>query len=86
MLVYATEAGKVANDNAKFINALIDNINKPNQYIKDIGDNISRVVAKRSSYKQIPEVYSKLLPRPKALAWDAIGIHKLELMNEKITF
>jgi hypothetical protein len=62
LLVYATEAGKVTNDNAKFINALIDNISKPNQYIKDIGDNISRVVAVQSSYKQIPEVFSKLLP------------------------
>jgi len=63
LLVYATEAGKVANDNAKFINALIENINKPNQYIKEIGDNISRVVATQSNYKQIPEVFSKLLPK-----------------------
>ena len=63
LLVYATEAGKVANDNSKFINALIDNISKPNQYIKDIGDNISRVVANKSNYKQIPEVFSKLLPK-----------------------
>lgn len=61
-MVYATEAGKVANDNAKFIDALIENINKPNQQIKDIGDNISRVVANKSSYQQIPEVFSKLLP------------------------
>ncbi len=62
LVVYATEAGKVANDNAKFINALIENINKPNQQIESLGSNISRVVAKKTNYTQIPVVYAKLLP------------------------
>jgi hypothetical protein len=62
LIVYATEAGKVANDNSKFINSLIDNISKPNQSIRNIGDNISNDVAQKSAYAQIPEVYTKLLP------------------------
>ncbi|CAA6825586.1 MAG: Unknown protein [uncultured Sulfurovum sp.] len=62
LLVYATEAGKVANDNAKFINALISNIKKPNQNLESLGSSISRTVAKKSGFKQIPEVYAKLLP------------------------
>ena len=62
LLVYATEAGKVASDNAKFINALIENINRPNQQIEKLGLNISRVVAKKTNYHQVPEVYAKLLP------------------------
>ena len=62
LVVYATEAGKVANDNAKFINSLIENINKPNQQIESLGSNISRVVAKKTNYTQIPVVYAKLLP------------------------
>jgi len=73
LLVYATEAGKVANDNAKFINALIENISKPNQYIKEIGDNISRVVASKSNYKQIPEVFSKLLPEKMVLKGGSVA-------------
>jgi hypothetical protein len=62
LIVYATEAGKVANDNSKFINSLIENISKPNQSIRNIGDNISNDVAQKSAYAQIPEVYTKLLP------------------------
>ncbi len=62
LVVYATEAGKVASDNSRFINSLIENISKPNQRIRDIGDNISNDVAKESGYSQIPEVYTKLLP------------------------
>jgi len=52
----------VASDNSRFINSLIKNISKPNQRIRDIGDNISNEVAKESGYSQIPEVYTKLLP------------------------
>jgi len=62
LIVYATESGKVANDNSKFINSLIENISKPNQSIRNIGDNISNDVAQKSAYAQIPEVYIKLLP------------------------
>jgi len=62
LIVYATESGKVANDNSKFINSLIENISKPNQSIRNIGDNISNDVAQKSAYAQIPEVYTKLLP------------------------
>jgi len=62
LLVYATEAGKVANDNDKFINALIQNIKRPNQSVERLGSNISRAVAKKSGFTQIPEVYAKLLP------------------------
>jgi len=62
LIVYATEAGKVASDNSKFINSLIENISKPNQQIEVLGSTISRDVAKQSQYHQIPEVYVKLLP------------------------
>ncbi|RLA73490.1 MAG: hypothetical protein DRG30_06315, partial [Epsilonproteobacteria bacterium] len=64
LVVYATEAGKIARDNQNFINSLIDNINKPNQSIRDIGDNISNAVADQTNEKQIPVVFSKRLPRP----------------------
>jgi hypothetical protein len=62
LVVYATEAGEVANDNSRFINALITNISKSNQTIETMGSSISREVAKKSGYRQIPEVYVKLLP------------------------
>jgi len=62
LIVYATEAGKVASDNSRFINSLIENISKSNQSIRNIGDNISNDVAQKSGYAQIPEVYTKLLP------------------------
>jgi len=62
LIVYATEAGKVADDNSRFINSLISNLSKPNQKIEIIGSSISRDVAKESGYSQIPEVYVKLLP------------------------
>ena len=62
LIVYATEAGKVASDNSKFINSLIANISKSNQQIEVLGSTISRDVAKQSQYHQIPEVYVKLLP------------------------
>jgi len=62
MVVYATKAGYTADDNSKFIDALIDNINKPNLTIRDIGDNISNQVFRESGQKQTPVVYSVLLP------------------------
>jgi len=62
LVVYATEAGKTAEDNSNFINALIENIQQPNQNVKDIGDNISNAVADKTEEKQIPEVFSKRLP------------------------
>jgi len=62
MVVYATKAGHTADDNSKFIDALIDNINKPNLTISGIGDNISRQVFRESGRNQIPVVYSVLLP------------------------
>ena len=63
LVVYATQAGKVANDNSYFIDALISNIKQPSQTIRDIGDNISLNVAIKSSHHQIPVVYSSLLPK-----------------------
>ena len=62
LVVYATEAGKTAEDNSNFIDALIDNINKPNQNVKDIADNISNAVADKTREKQIPVVFYKRLP------------------------
>ena len=62
LLVYATEAGKTAEDNSKFINALISNINKPNKNIRDIAYDISNEVADQTSEGQIPEVFAKRLP------------------------
>ena len=62
LLVYATEAGKTAEDNSKFINALISNINKPNKNIRDIAYDISNEVADKTGEGQIPEVFAKRLP------------------------
>jgi len=63
LIVYATKAGEVAEDNSYFIDALIKNIGIPNQNIRDIGDSLSLSVAKKTSYHQIPVVYSMLLPK-----------------------
>jgi len=63
LVVYATKAGEIAQDNSYFIDALITNIKIPNQNIRDIGDSLSLNVAKKSSYSQIPVVYSMLLPK-----------------------
>jgi uncharacterized caspase-like protein len=63
LVVYATEAGKTADDNNNFINALISNIQKPNQDIKEIADNISNSVADKTNENQIPVVFYKRLPK-----------------------
>jgi len=63
LVVYATKAGQVANDNSYFINALIRNLKNFNQTVRDLGDNISLSVAQKSSQEQIPVVYSSLLPK-----------------------
>ena len=63
LVVYATEAGKIANDNSDFINALIDNIKQPNQNVKDMADNISNAVADKTGEMQIPVVFYKRLPK-----------------------
>ena len=62
LVVYATEAGKIARDNQNFINALIKNINRPNQSIRNIGFNISNDVADQTQDSQIPVVFAKRLP------------------------
>ncbi|CAA6812013.1 MAG: Unknown protein, partial [uncultured Sulfurovum sp.] len=62
LVVYATEAGKTAEDNSNFIDALIENIQQPNQNVKDIADNISNAVADKTGEKQIPVVFYKRLP------------------------
>jgi len=62
LVVYATEAGKIARDNQNFINALIKNINRPNQSIRNIGFNISNAVADKTRDSQIPVVFAKRLP------------------------
>ena len=63
LVVYATEAGKTADDNSNFIDALITNIKKSNQDIKAIADNISNSVADKTGENQIPVVFYKRLPR-----------------------
>lgn len=63
LVVYATEAGKTAEDNSDFIDALIKNIKQPNEDIKDIADNISNAVADKTREKQIPVVFYKRLPK-----------------------
>jgi len=63
LVVYATKAGDVAEDNSYFIDALISNIKTPNQSVRDLGDNISLSVAQKSSYHQVPVIYSMLLPK-----------------------
>ena len=62
LVVYATEAGKTADDNSNFINALIENIKQPNQTVKDMADNISNTVADKTEEKQIPVIFYKRLP------------------------
>jgi hypothetical protein len=63
LIVYATKAGEVAEDNSYFLDAIVKNLRKTNQNIRDMGDNISLSVAKKSAYHQIPVVYSMLLPK-----------------------
>jgi hypothetical protein len=64
LIVYATEAKKTANDNARFIDSLIKHIQEPNRNIRDIADDISNEVADQTRENQIPEVFSKRLPTP----------------------
>jgi len=63
LVVYATEAGKTANDNTLFINKLRETLLQPNQKILDIANNLSNIVASKTSDTQIPEVFFKKLPR-----------------------
>jgi len=67
MVVYATEAGRTADDNTNFINSLVSNLQQPNQSIKDMADNISNSVADMTNERQIPVVFYKRLPRPKVV-------------------
>jgi len=62
LVVYATEAGKTANDNTLFINKLRETLLQPNQKILDIANNLSNLVASKTSDTQIPEVFFKKLP------------------------
>ncbi|MEA1953800.1 MAG: caspase family protein [Campylobacterota bacterium] len=62
LVVYATEAGKIARDNQNFINALIENIKQPNQSIRDMGFNISDDVSNKTNETQIPVVFAKRVP------------------------
>ena len=75
LVVYATKAGEVAEDNSYFIDALIDNITLPNQSVRDLGDNISLSVAQKSSHHQIPVVYSMLLPKIVLKRGEDVVIH-----------
>jgi len=67
LIVYATEAGRTADDNTNFINSLVSNLKQPNQSIKDMADNISNSVADKTQERQIPVVFYKRLPRPKVV-------------------
>jgi len=62
LIVYSTEAGKVAQDNSIFISELTKVIQQPNKKIWEIGNSLSNSVATRTNDKQIPEMYSKRLP------------------------
>jgi len=63
LIVYATKAGQVAQDNNKFVNSLIDNLNQPNQNVRDMAYNISDSVAENTSGNQIPVVFATWLPK-----------------------
>ena len=62
LIVYATEAGKVAQDNTIFISELTKAIKQPNKEILQIGNSLSNSVAIQTNNAQIPEMYSKRLP------------------------
>jgi len=62
LVVYATEATKTADDNSNFVNALIAQIKKPNQSIRDIGFNISDDVASQTREHQVPQVFAQRIP------------------------
>jgi len=79
LVVYATEAGKTAEDNSNFINALIDNIKQPNEDIKDMADNISNAVADKTGEKQIPVVFYKRLPTVTILRVEKIPKYDLSI-------
>lgn len=83
LVVYATEAGKTAEDNSNFINALIENIKQPNEDIKDIADNVSNAVADKTGEKQIPVVFYKRLPE--VILLKNTDSNKIELSNENIS-
>ena len=86
LVVYATKAGQVANDNSYFINALIRNLKNFNQTVRDLGDNISLSVAQKSSQEQIPVVYSSLLPKLllKSKKINIVDDSKVKIMNSSI--
>jgi len=84
LVVYATESKKTANDNAIFIDSLISHIKKPNINIRDIADDISNDVADQTREKQIPEVFSKRLPRPRIVLKKSFVIEDKEQEEEKI--
>jgi len=83
LVVYATEAGKTAEDNSNFIDALIDNINQPNQNVKDMADNISNAVADKTGEMQIPVVFYKRLPKIVLKKKDIISKPKIKPTNSK---
>lgn len=62
LIVYATESGKTADDNSNFINALIDNIQNPNEHISSVARNISNTVADITNDEQVPVFFEKRLP------------------------
>ena len=63
LVVYATKAGDTAGDNDNFINALISNVKKPRQNIRDMAFNISDSVATKTNGDQIPVVFATWLPK-----------------------
>lgn len=85
LVVYATEAGKTAEDNSNFIDALINNMNKPNQNVKDIADNISNAVADKTNEKQIPVVFYKRLPKVVLnITESTVPYAQIKILNQKI--
>jgi len=62
LVVYATEAGKVAEDSTLFISELTKTILKPNKKVWEIGNHLSNTIASKTNDRQIPEMFSKRLP------------------------
>jgi len=63
LVVYATESGKTADDNSNFIDALINNISKPNEQIVNVVADIADEVEKETKEAQIPVFFYKSLPK-----------------------
>lgn len=73
LVVYATESGKVAQDNTLFIKELTRTIQKPNKKVWEIGNDLSNSISAKTNENQVPEMFSKRLP-PKLMLSTGVGL------------